>query len=70
MDLQEIEVQIDKNGQIHIHVRGVKGEACLDITQALEEALGGAVIDRKMTPEALDAPVNIDQSIKVKSAKI
>ncbi|MBN1954051.1 MAG: DUF2997 domain-containing protein, partial [Anaerolineae bacterium] len=41
METQEIEVFIDKDGQVRIEVRGVKGESCLDLTQALEAALGG-----------------------------
>ena len=56
MELQEIEVFIDPNGQVRIEVRGVKGAACLDLTKALEQALGGQVEAREMTPEALEAP--------------
>ncbi len=52
MELQEIEVTIDKNGQVQVQVRGVKGMSCLDLTHDLEEALGGEVIAREMTPEA------------------
>jgi hypothetical protein len=52
MDLEEIEVFIDKDGQVHIQVRGVKGTTCLDLTRGLEEALGGEVELREMRPEA------------------
>ncbi len=52
MDVQEVEVTIGKDGKVQVHVRGVKGEACLDITRALEGALGGQVELREMTPEA------------------
>jgi hypothetical protein len=54
MELQEIEVFIDKDGQVRIEVRGVKGMSCLDLTKDLEEALGGEVQDREMTPEAYE----------------
>jgi hypothetical protein len=54
MDLQEIEVVIEKNGQVRVEVRGVKGTSCLDLTHEVEQALGGAVLDRQMTPEALE----------------
>jgi hypothetical protein len=60
MELQEIEITINKNGQVEVHVRGVKGEACLDITRPVEEALGGEIILREMTPEASEPP---DQAI-------
>ncbi|MBI3946289.1 MAG: DUF2997 domain-containing protein [Armatimonadetes bacterium] len=54
MDLQEIEVVIEKDGRVRIQVRGVKGEACLDLTRDLEAALGGQVESREMTPEAYE----------------
>jgi hypothetical protein len=52
MELQEIDVFIEKDGQVRIEVRGVKGKACLDLTASLEEALGGQVVSREMTREA------------------
>jgi hypothetical protein len=55
MELQEIEVFIEKDGQVRVEVRGVKGMSCLDVTKALEAALGGQVQDRQMTAEAHEA---------------
>ncbi len=54
MELQEIEVIIGKDGQVQIQVRGVQGLKCLEITKELEEALGGEILARIMTPEALE----------------
>jgi hypothetical protein len=54
MELQEIDVFIDKNGEVRIEVRGVKGQSCLDITKDLEAALGGHIQHREMTPEAME----------------
>ena len=56
MDLQEIDVTIDQNGQVQVRVRGAKGNQCLELTHGLEEALGGEVVLREMTPEALEEP--------------
>lgn len=56
MEIQEVEVVLNKDGRVELTVRGVKGKACLDLTQALETALGGVVISREMTPEALEEP--------------
>jgi hypothetical protein len=68
MDLQEIDVFIDKDGKVRIEVRGVKGKACLDITQALEAALGGQVEKREMTPEANEGVQNpIDERLQGKA---
>jgi len=52
VEMQEITVVIEKDGQVRVEVRGVKGGSCLDVTRGLEEALGGQVEDRQMTPEA------------------
>ena len=51
MELQEIEVEISKSGEVSIHVKGVKGEACLALTADLEAALGGQVVSRERTAE-------------------
>jgi hypothetical protein len=55
MDLQEVEVFIEPDGRVRVEVRGVKGPSCLDVTRALETALGGKVEDRQLTPEAHEA---------------
>ncbi len=59
MDIQEIEITINKQGQVEVHVRGVKGKTCLELTRALEEALGGEVILREMTPSRRMKPWTI-----------
>jgi len=55
MDLEEIEVIIGKDGRVRVQVRGVKGNACLELTETLEAALGGEIEAREMTPEAYEA---------------
>ncbi len=52
MELQEIDVFIEKDGQVKIEVRGVKGMSCLDLTKDLEVVLGDRISEREMTPEA------------------
>ena len=54
MELQEIDIFIEKDGQVKLEVRGVKGPGCLDLTRDLEKALGGHV-EREMRPEAYEA---------------
>ena len=58
MEVQEVEITIDKDGKVNIHVRGLQGAACLDITQALEAVLGNEIESREMTPEAGDSRQN------------
>jgi len=52
MELQEIDIFIDKDGQVRIEVRGVKGGSCLEMTAALEQALGGQITERELTAES------------------
>lgn len=68
MELQEIEVTIGKDGQIQIQVRGVKGTKCLELTKELEEALGGEILARIMSPEALDQEDQTDINQNLKAA--
>lgn len=56
MELQEIEVEIGKDGKVQLHVRGVNGQACIELTKELEDALGGEVLERIMTPDASQPP--------------
>ena len=63
MELEEIEVVIGKDGQVQITVRGAHGTKCLELTRELEEALGGDILSRIMTPEALEDNLPSDQEI-------
>lgn len=63
MELEEIEVIIGKDGQVQIQVRGVHGTKCLALTRELEEALGGDILSRIMTPEALEEDQQAGQDI-------
>lgn len=56
MEKQELEITIDREGKVSIQVRGVKGPGCLNLTQALEQALGGQVEERTRTAEYYQGP--------------
>jgi hypothetical protein len=55
VELQEIDVYIEKDGSVRLEVRGVKGGGCLDITAPLEQALGGQIESREMTAESYES---------------
>ncbi|MFN9175523.1 MAG: DUF2997 domain-containing protein [Synechocystis sp.] len=52
MELQEINVFIDKDGQVKLEVQGVEGMTCVDLTKELEDLLGGEVLQRELTHES------------------
>lgn len=70
MELQEIEITIGPDGQVQVQVRGVNGMQCLEITKEMEEALGGQIIARIMTPESLEGDQSgIDQDSQIRPAR-
>jgi hypothetical protein len=47
---ETVNVIIHPDGRVEIQVCGVKGESCLEVTKAVEEALGNKV-KRELTSE-------------------
>jgi hypothetical protein len=54
----EIEVVVGEDGEVTLHVKGVKGKTCTDLTDEVEKALG-RVTKRTATREAHEAPVQV-----------
>jgi hypothetical protein len=50
MDMQELEITIDKEGKVQVRVRGIHGQDCLTTTSNIENALG-EVQTRDFLPE-------------------
>ena len=40
MHAHEIEIEIDKDGHVRVHVKGAKGKACLEYAKYLEQLIG------------------------------
>jgi len=55
MAQQEIIMEIAPDGTITMKIRGVKGKQCIEITKALEEALG-IIKERRLTTEYYQQP--------------
>ena len=51
---EKIEITIDEKGKASVHVKGVKGKRCTEITKILDEALGPPT-SRKLTAEYAEA---------------
>jgi len=60
MEMQELEIVIDQEGSVQITVNGAKGDACLDTTQQLEEALG-EVEERTFSAEYYEPRVTANE---------
>ena len=66
MDMNEIEVIVDREGKVSLRVKGVQGASCLDLTKALEEALGAEVESRTRTSEFYENPKTTTEKSLVK----
>jgi hypothetical protein len=60
MTMQELEITIDNEGRVLVHVNGVKGEECLALTKNLENAVGD-VQERSYSVDYYEQPVEVSQ---------
>ena len=40
MEKHEFELEIQKNGEVKVHIKGIKGKRCIDYVQFLAEIIG------------------------------
>ena len=59
----EIEITIDKEGNISYEVKGIKGKSCIEATKFLDESLG-EVVERKHSREFYEHPVRRGTQIR------
>ena len=45
-EIQEVTVTIAPDGTVDVEVKGVTGKKCLAVTELLEQALGGQILER------------------------
>jgi hypothetical protein len=69
MRMEELEIVIEPDGTTFIHVKGIKGARCLDVTRRIEEELG-EVTDRRYTSEYYEESVLLVQEDKTKHEKM
>ncbi len=56
MAQHEVDIEITKQGDVKVHIKGVKGKACLEYAQWLTE-LVGKVKDQQLTSEYYEPEV-------------
>ena len=65
MEMQEIELIIEKGGAVNIKVKGIKGMAGLGLTKPIEDALG-QVQTRSQTEEYYEQSIHLSQAENIK----
>jgi hypothetical protein len=67
MAQHEVEISISKTGEVKVHVKGVKGKACLQYAKWLTEVIG-KVKSQQMTSELYEpetkARIDLYQDLK------
>lgn len=64
MEMQELEITIDREGKVQVAVRGAHGEGCLGISRSIERAVG-TVEKREYTAEFYEQPVSVSDHCSV-----
>jgi hypothetical protein len=57
MEQQEFEIEIRKNGEVKVHIRGVKGKKCLKYAEFFEKIVGPRK-DTELTSEFYEPEVH------------
>ena len=52
---EELEIEIDATGAVHVVTKGIKGEACLAYRKLFQEVLG-LVVEERLTSEYYEKP--------------
>lgn len=67
MAQHDLEITISKTGEVRVHVKGVKGKACMAYAEWLARAVG-QVKDQKLTSEYYEpetkARIDLHQDLK------
>ena len=73
MAQHEVEISITKSGEVKVHVKNVKGKACLEYAQWLTEVVG-KVKDQQLTSEYYEpevkARIDLHQDLQVEDNSV
>lgn len=56
MEMQELEITIDNEGNVKVEVSGIRGEGCRALTKNIENAVG-EIRERTCTADYYEQPV-------------
>lgn len=66
-DTQEIELFITEEGELKVHIKGIKGSGCTKVTEAIAKAMGKQA-NVTLTPEYYQQNAKTDTNQRIKPA--
>lgn len=66
MEPHEFEIEIRPGGKVRVHIKGVKGHACMDYAKLLEQIVG-SVAEVEHTSEYYEPPANVEIHLEDKA---
>jgi len=66
VESHELEIEIRPGGKISVHIKGVKGQACMDYAKLLEQ-IAGSVAEVEHTSEYYEPPTNVEIHLEDKA---
>ncbi len=65
MEKHEFEIEIRKNGEVKVHVRGAKGKRCLDYVTFFEKVIG-KLKEKQLTSEYYEPDSKVEIRVEQK----
>jgi len=56
---EEFEIEIDMSGETRVHIKGIKGKACLEYAKMLEQIVG-KMKQQDLTNEYYEPPLDVE----------
>ncbi len=67
MPMHELDIEIDAQGRVKVHVKGAKGKKCLEYVQLFQQILQGQVTEQQLTSEYYEQPVEVVEQEKAQA---
>jgi len=59
-DKHEIELFISDDGELKVHIKGIKGPGCVKVLENLTKETGGQLTEKELTSEYYETQKNTD----------
>lgn len=62
---QEVEITINPEGKVKVHIKGIKGKKCLELVDFLKQNVG-EILEQKLTSEYYEPEPKVGINVKGK----